>query len=87
MSRVKKSVISNIISMKNCKIYLELNYSLHFPLHIQVNYQLGDLLSAVVGEDTEVGPVVNVDMGLCDHDAIAGVIHQTRRKMVLAEKT
>ena len=73
--------------MKNCKIYLKLNYSLHFPLHIQVNYQLGDLLSTVVGEDTEVGPVVNVDMGLCDHDAIAGVILQTRRKMVLAIKT
>lgn len=71
--------------MKNCKMYLELNSPLHFPLHIQVDYQLGDFLAAVVREDAEVGPIVDVDMGLRDHNAIAGVILQTRRQIVLVE--
>ena len=72
--------------MKNCEMYLELDYSLHFPLHIQDDVKLGDLLSAVVCEDAEVGPVVNVYMWLSYHDSSAGVILQTWRKMVLVKK-
>ena len=73
--------------MKHGKMYLELNFSFHFPLHIKLDDQLGDLLTAVVSEDAEVGTIVNVDMGLSNHDASAWVILQTWRKVVLVDKS
>ena len=72
--------------MKHGKMYLKLNFSLHFPLHIKLDDQLGDLLTAVVSEDAEVGTIVNVDMGLSYYNASAWVILQTWRKVVLLDK-